>query len=719
MVKKKVKFTKETVGLSLILLLSAVLNFANLRIEGYANTYYAAGVKSMMMNFKNFFFVSSDPSGFVTIDKPPLGFWIQTIFAKIFGFNGWSIILPQAIAGVISVWIMYYLIKRSFGSLSGLIAALCLAVTPMFVAASRNNTIDNLLVLALLLACLALSIAAEKGKLKYLIISLVLVGIGFNIKMVEAYMVAPALYITYLLGAAIPFKKRIKHLIVGSIILLLVSLSWALVVDMIPAANRPFVGSSTNNSVMELIIGHNGLERIGLGSKLRFGGKNNLKNQKQRMNPGQVSRNLSKGNTQAMAQGQTTAKFQKGNNQGQFRNRFNIEKRNMKNINIGGFGMGNSSQAGIARLFSNNNLSDQVSWLLPLALFGFLAGAIKEKLKAPFDNRRKLDLILWITWLVPEYIYFSFTKGSFHTYYLTTMAPSIAALVGIGLTAMWEFYKKGGWKTWLLPVAFIVNGATEILILSYNYRISSGYKIIMVLTAILCFASSIILAVINLTNKGREINSESVDKEIYEDAYKSHKDTNLNKILVSISLIGVLIAPTVWSFTPMFYKMNGGSPSAGLELSRSNQREFFGTTNNSKLISFLEANKTNEKYLVAVPSAMTYASDLILKTGEPVMTIGGFSGSDKIITVDQFKQLVDSGAIRYALASGGAGRGGFMGGGFMGGGSNSDITNWIEKNGKVVPSSEWQNSTNSNNGGYGGFRGRNYIQLYDLKSNTK
>jgi 4-amino-4-deoxy-L-arabinose transferase-like glycosyltransferase len=205
-----------------------------------------------------------------------------------------------------------------------------------------------------------------------------------------------------------------------------------------------------------------------------------------------------------------------------------------------------------------------------------------------------------------------------------------------------------------------------------------------------------------------------MDKEIYEDAYKSHKDTNLNKILVSISLVGVLIAPTVWSFTPMFYKMNGSSPSAGLELSRSNQREFFGATNNSKLISFLEANKTNEKYLVAVPSAMTYASDLILKTGEPVMTIGGFSGSDKIITVDQFKQLVDSGAIRYALASGGAGIGGFMGRG-----SNSDITNWIEKNGKVVPSSEWQNSTNSNNGGYGGFRGRNYIQLYDLKSNTK
>ena len=169
----------------------------------------------MTMNFKNFFFVSFDPAGFVTIDKPPIGFWIQAISAKIFGFSGWSIIFPQALAGVISVGLIYYLVKRSFGTLAGLVSALCLAVTPIFVAASRNNTIDNLLVLPLLLACLALSIAAEKGKVKYLILSLVLVGIGFNIKMVEAYMIAPAIYITYLLSSTIPFKKKIKHLIIG------------------------------------------------------------------------------------------------------------------------------------------------------------------------------------------------------------------------------------------------------------------------------------------------------------------------------------------------------------------------------------------------------------------------------------------------------------------------------------------------------------------------
>ena len=143
-------------------MLSAILNFANIGIEGDGNAYYAAGVKSMTMSLKNFFFVSFDPRSFVTIDKPPMGFWIQAISAKIFGFSGWSILLPQALAGVISVYLIYYIVKRSFGTLAGLISALCLAVTPVFVAASRNNTIDNLLVVTLLFACLALTNSSRR-----------------------------------------------------------------------------------------------------------------------------------------------------------------------------------------------------------------------------------------------------------------------------------------------------------------------------------------------------------------------------------------------------------------------------------------------------------------------------------------------------------------------------------------------------------------------------
>ena len=171
----------------------------------------------------------------------------------------------------------------------------------------------------------------------------------------------------------------------------------------------------------------------------------------------------------------------------------------------------------------------------------------------------------------------------------------------------------------------------------------------------------------------------------------------------------------------MFYQMNGSSPSAGLELSRSNQKRNVSVSNNSKLIKFLENNKTNEKYLVAVPSAMSYGSDLILQTGEPVMALGGFSGSDPILTVDQFKQLVDSGAIRYAMVSGGNGRG-------MGGNNSSNtITNWIKNNGQAVDGSKWRDTTVSKqqtdalkkqteNQKLGGFDDRtNSTELYDLK----
>jgi len=704
--KEKIRFKRDTLLISLILMLSGILNFANIGIERYSNTFYAAGVKSMLMNFRNFFFASFDPAGFVTIDKPPFGFWLQTISAKIFGFSGWSIILPQALAGIISVWVIYHLVKRSFGNSAGLIAALCLAVTPIFVASSRNNTIDNLLVLSLVLACWALLIAAEKGKVRYLILSLVIVGIGFNIKMVEAYLVAPAIYITYLLSSALPFKKKIKHIVFGTVVLLVVSLSWAVIVDLIPAANRPFIGSSTNNTVMELIIGHNGLQRIGLGGK--SGGKGQSQQGSSKYGSSKTGTKMQTGTSQTPSAAQLE--------------RFGANK--------GQSGMGATSKASIVKLFSNNNMSDQIAWLLPFALIGFAITAIEEKFKIPFDNKKKISLLLWFTWLLPEFIYFSFESIT-HTYYLTTMAPSIAALVGIGLTTMWGLFKRDGWKKWILPTALIVNGLVEILILSYNDSIN-GYKTVMIITGVLSIGFSVILALVNITASRKNIPDQGNIKT-NQVVQNNSKDTKLNKILISIAFIGVLVAPTVWSFTPIFHQMNGSSPSTGLELFSSKQNGYStGSADNTKLIKFLEANKKNEKYLAEVPSAMTYGSDLILKTGAPVMTLGGFSGSDPILTLNQFKKLVNDGDVRYAMASVGTSMG--MGSaGAMGSStsnSNAAIMSWIKANGKLVPNSKWEDSTTLNkkntisrkqglNQGYSGFSGRTKsTELYDL-SNVK
>ncbi|HCL4560170.1 glycosyltransferase family 39 protein [Clostridium botulinum] len=750
---KKIKFTKENIALSLILILSLILNLANLNIEGYANQYYAAGVKSMTLSLKNFFFISFDPASFVSIDKPPLGFWIQAIFAKIFGFSGWSIILPQAIAGVVSVGLIYVIVKRSFGTAAGLISAICLAGTPVFVAVSRNNTCDNLLVLTLLLACLVLSKAAEKGKLKYLLISLAIIGIGFNIKMLQAYMIIPAIYITYLLSNAVSFKKRIVHLMAGTIILILVSLSWAFIVDLIPEGNRPYVGSSTNNSVMELIIGHNGLERLGIGSKSTQGGgaPGGMDGKNQQKTDGTSSATKNKNSEQTSKEnGQTggeTPSIDNDQMQGQPPSMDNGEMQGpppntqdggkgnanppngdgkgpggmppgdngMQKPNGGGMGgtFGGQEVASIARLFSNNSLSDQIIWLFPLAVFGFIAAAIKEKLNKTSDNKRKLSLVLWSMWLLPEFIYFSFTKGLFHPYYLTMLAPPISALVGIGVVSMWKLYNENGWKSWILPVALIADGLTQILILSYYYNISNTAKILSTIVAVLCIVSSIILAIVNLRKNKKDI--------------LKFKNIKFKKSLVTIALMGLLITPLVCSATTIFYPMSGTFPSAGLSLMTNKQKDGFNmgdpNSGNTKLIEFLKSHKTNEKYLLVTSSTNGYASDIIINTGESVMALGGFFGTDKVITLDEFKKLVNNGEVRYVMVGG------------MGGNSSSDIMNWVKENGKVVSESEWKNSneinsegvnkdnnnkenSNSNTKQFGQEGKGNSEQLYDLKNYT-
>ncbi len=707
---KRLKFNKDNIGLYLILLLSAILNFTNLSIEGYANQYYAAGVKSMTMSLKNFFFVSYDPAGFVTIDKPPLGFWIQTIFAKIFGFSGISILLPQAIAGVVSVALIYVLVKRYFGKTAGLISALVLATTPVFVADSRNNTIDNMLLMTLLFAVLALMKALDTGKLKYLLLSLVLVGVGFNVKMLEAYMIIPAVYITYVLASKISFKKRIGYLSLATVVLLIVSLSWAIIVDMTPQSMRPYVGSSTDNSELELIIGHNGLERLGLGRNTGFGGGfgggriGNFNGGEFRRYFGNFNGQFNQGTSRtsvdtvssATKNGSSSNSTQNTPhaNQGNFP-RFNGQNGANPNFAGGNFerpngnrgGMfGGDEKASILRLFSNNSLSDQIIWLFPMAIFGFLAEILRKRLKRPFDDGRKLSLILWISWLVPVFIYFSFTTGMFHPYYLTMMAPPIAALTGIGIVSMWEMYQDGGAKSWLLPLSLVADSLVELLILYYHYNTSNITKYIMLSVAVLSIGSAVVLSLTTFAKNG---------------GFK------VKKAMLTVGVIGLLIAPTIWSATTLFYPMNGTMPSAGLELMTGRNRFDFGGgdingSTDSKLISFLEKNKGSAKYLLVVSSSQS-ADSIIIKTGEPVMALGGFSGSDNILTLSQFKELVKKGEVRYVMTGG------------MDRGSNSEIMNWVRENGKLVPTSQWS-STNSTQGGigFGGF-GRDFGELYDLK----
>jgi 4-amino-4-deoxy-L-arabinose transferase-like glycosyltransferase len=222
---KKRWFARHRFALGGILLISIVMNFYELGKNGFGS-YYPAAIRSMLDNWHNFFFVAYDPGGFVSIDKPPVGFWLEATSAKIFGFNSVSILLPQALAGVLSVWLLYYLVRRHFGVVAGLLAALALALNPISILTNRNVTIDSTLTLVLLLGAWTVLKAAETGRLRWLLLTAFIVGIGFNIKTLEAYLVVPAYGLLYLLAAPHRLRKRIGHLALAGVLLLAVSLSW-------------------------------------------------------------------------------------------------------------------------------------------------------------------------------------------------------------------------------------------------------------------------------------------------------------------------------------------------------------------------------------------------------------------------------------------------------------------------------------------------------------
>src|ERR1700730_11212655 len=248
---KKRWFARHRFALGGILLISIVMNFYALGKNGFGS-YYPAAIRSMLDSWHNFLFVAYDPGGFVSIDKPPVGFWLDAASAKLFGFNSVSILLPSALAGVLSVVLLYYLVRRHFGVGAGLLAALALALSPISILTNRNITIDSTLALTLLVGAWAVLRAAETGKLRWLLLTAVIVGIGFNIKMLEAYLVVPAFGLLYLLAAPKSIWKRVGHLALAGVVLLVVSFSWVAAVDLTPASQRPYVGSTQDNSELNL-----------------------------------------------------------------------------------------------------------------------------------------------------------------------------------------------------------------------------------------------------------------------------------------------------------------------------------------------------------------------------------------------------------------------------------------------------------------------------------
>ncbi|HWE60142.1 MAG TPA: glycosyltransferase family 39 protein, partial [Chloroflexota bacterium] len=426
--------------LGLVLLLSAFLNFFQLDQQGWSNSYYASAVRSMLQSWHNFFFVSFDPGGFVTIDKPPLGFWIETASAKLFGFNGISVSAPQALAGVISVLVLYHLVARAFGFPAGLIAALALAVTPVSVVGARTNNIDNQLVLVVLLTAWAVIKATETGRLRWLLLTAVLLGLGFNVKTMQAYLVLPACAFVYAVAAPNHWKTRLAHLALATVVLLVVSFSWIVAVDLTPASARPYVGSSCTNSELNLALGYNGLGRLTGGVFTTCAASEAAQ---------------TNGSTTGAQSGSTTAGTPTGGPAAARRG------------GGGPGGFGENGTKGPFRLF-DTQLGGQIGWLLPLALIGLIVAIIQTSRREVFDrrrfrlslDRRQQSLVLWGTWLLTQAAFFS-VAGFFHPYYMVMLAPAVAALSGIGMVVLWQDYRQAKWRGWLLPLVLLAVAAVQ------------------------------------------------------------------------------------------------------------------------------------------------------------------------------------------------------------------------------------------------------------------
>ena len=304
------------------------------------------------------------------MDKTPASLWVMELSGRIFGFSQWSMLAPQALEGVASVGLLYAAVRRWFGPLAGLVAGLVLALTPVAALMFRFNNPDALLVLLMTAAAYALVRAIENGRTRWLVLCGVLLGFAFLAKMLQAFLVVPGFAIAYLwAGAPRAWLRRLWQTAAMGAGIIVGAGWWILIAELTPAADRPYFGGSTNNNILQLAIGYNGLGRL---------------------------------------DGNETGSIGGGGAQGS------------------GFG----GATGLLRLF-HSEFGGQISWLLPAALI-CLAGMAWVSRRAVRTDRIRAAALLWGGWVIVTGLVFSYMSGIIHPYYMVALAPGIGALVGIG-----------------------------------------------------------------------------------------------------------------------------------------------------------------------------------------------------------------------------------------------------------------------------------------------
>ncbi len=679
---------RERIALGVLLAGTAVLYLWDLGASGFSNSFYAAAVQAGTKNWEALLFGSLDTGNIITVDKPPASLWVMALSGRIFGFNSWSMLVPEALMGVATVALVYAAVRRVSGPRAGLLAGLAMALTPVAVLMFRFNNPDALLVLLMVGAAYATVRALEKAGTRWLVLAGVLIGFAFLAKLGQALIVLPALALVYLVAAPTGFWRRVRQLLLGGLAMV-VSAGWYVAVTEIwPADSRPYIGGSVGNSLLQLALGYNGLGRIFGGS----GGAGGI--------PGG---------------GFPGGGLPGGAGEGGFPG------------GAGGGGIGamlGGGEVGIGRMFSSE-IGGQVAWLLPAALALLVAGLWTTR-RAPRTDPTRASLILWGGWTLVTMVVFSFAEGIFHSYYTVALAPGIAGLVGVGGHELWRHR-----TTWpgraALAVVVAGTAAWSWVLLGRSATFLPWLRWVVVVLAVIAVVALLVPAMSGRRGdssrggagqRGRWAGAGLLAVVLTGVAGPAAYavDTTATPHTGSIPTAGPATAGGRGGFPGGFPGGGAGAPGDG------RQRDTGGgaaggaggggfgedAATDPALTALLQASTT--KWSAATVGAMGGAG-LALSSNTDVMMIGGFMGSDPAPTLQQFQAYVAAGDVHYFVEGGGFGGGAggpanaqqlveqvpqnvrnnpqfeqFLeqartGGGFGGrGGSGTEITTWVKDN---------------------------------------
>ncbi|MEW2807178.1 glycosyltransferase family 39 protein [Streptomyces massasporeus] len=672
-----------------ILALAAVLYSWNLSGSGL-NSFYSAAVLSGTESWKAWFFGSLDAGNFLTVDKPPLALMVMGLSCRIFGYGTWQMMAPMVVAALGTIWILHSCVKRVFGHAAAAVAALVLALTPITVAINRDNNPDTLLVF-LMVAGAALALRATRdGRLLPLLGSAACFGLAFNTKMLQGYIALPAVFLVYLYAAKPALVKRLVNLLLAAVVLAVSSFWWAAAVSLVPASERPYIGGSTDGTAWNLIMGYNGLGRI-------LGGDGN---------------------------------------------------------GGGGGGGGFSGTAGLGRMF-NDVLGGQISWLIPFAGIALVGGLVLCGRAARTDLTRAA-LVLWGGWTVLHYLTFALAEGTMHPYYTTALAPGIAALCGgggvlllrafradrrwvwvlplaLGVTAVWAavlLRRASGWNTWLWPAVLVVMALAVVGLFVFRSDVS-GLRLRLLAVSV---AAAVVAAVAGPAAYAWSVPSSGAGGGMGGTNPTAGPTTGSGfggpggggrggggRGIPGGGSGGTGEGGRQGGNA----RAGGGFPAGGMpsggQSGQSGQAQegtqagqapdgiqgeqasggtrggpggggMGGGGASSELIAYLKKHQDGAKWLLAVSSSQG-AAQLIVSSGEPVISMWGWSGSDKAMTLPKLEELVKKGELHYIQLGGG------MGGGPGGGSSvSSEVTAWVRKHGTAVKESDYSNGTSTASG---------------------